>query len=160
MIVDYQSKKNKWEFWPRVNEKREKAGWDISRRIVRKNSRLMCCVRELFENTYGRLTMSISSSRSSFQLFIKNAINAFKFHKVVAIITGVMLLFLGRMSVGEILAAYLILSMGPNRLIQFVLLKSSYLAAKSGYWYLSWAREESQSLQVMRSFGTLHSNQL
>ncbi len=85
---------------------KKREGWlDIGRRIIEEKLSINVLRAEAFENAYGRLTLvfPLYVKGSSFSaLYREPSINAFKFHaRVVAIITGVMLLSIGQMSVGD-----------------------------------------------------------
>ena len=134
VIIDYPSKKTN-EILTESMKKRE--GWlDIGRRIIEEKFSINVLRAEsYFENAYKAANDEyfLYVKRSSFfSALSKNLPSALSnFTQVVAIITGVMLLSIGQMSVGEILAAYLILSVLSEPLDTVCSVKSSYLAAKA-----------------------------
>jgi len=134
VIIDYPSKKTN-EILTESMKNRE--GWlDIGRRIIEEKLSINVLRAEnYFENAYEAvndeyfLYVKRSSFFSSLSKSLPSALS--NFTQVVAIITGVMLLSIGQMSVGEILAAYLILSVLSEPLDTVCFVKSSYLAAKA-----------------------------
>ena len=134
VIIDYPSKKTN-EILTESMKKRE--GWlDIGRRIIEEKFSInMLRAENYFKNAYEAandeyfLYVKRSSFFSALSRNLPSALS--NFTQVVAIITGVMLLSIGQMSVGEILAAYLILSVLSEPLDTVCSVKSSYLAAKA-----------------------------